>query len=165
MKREHFITRQNVHNLARSISELNHSNDAHSVKAIVEKLATEQFNPVLGYKEFGVHDNNFPNLPTDSFLLILQTEHQKQMFQRHSARVVCVDSTHNTNQYDYKLIKMMIRDDYGPGRYKYLSINVYSPQLRVHPFLLLVTFFALCRENYSLGNQQQRGNCIHGLLF
>ena len=65
------------------MSELNHSNDAQSVKSNVEKLATEPFNPVLDYKEFGMHDNNFPNLPTDSFLLILQTEHQKQMFQRH----------------------------------------------------------------------------------
>ena len=149
MKREHFITRQDVHNFitrqdvhnsARSMSELNHPNDAQSVKAIVEKLATEQFNPVLGYKEFGVHDNNFPNFLTHAFLLKVQREHQKQMFQRHSERVVCVDSTHNTNQYGYKLITMMIRDDYFQGRYKYLSINVYSPQIRVHHFLLLVNF-------------------------
>lgn len=94
---------------------MNHSNDAQSVAAIVKKLQDEPFNPILLYNEFGVKDDNFSELPADSFMLVIQTEHQKELFERFSTGVICIDSTHNTNQYDYKLITLMIRDDRGQG--------------------------------------------------
>ena len=75
-----------------------------SVVAIVKKLASEQYNAVLLHKPFGVKDDNFPELPEESFMLVIQTEHQKELFEKFSSGVVCVDSTHNTNLYNYKLL-------------------------------------------------------------
>ena len=77
-QREHFITRQDIRNIFKSVvdmSAVNHANDAQSVVAIVKKLANEQYDSVLLHKPFGVKDDNYPELPEDSFMLVIQTEH------------------------------------------------------------------------------------------
>ena len=95
---------------------MTHPNHALPVAATVRKLQDEPFNPILLYKQFGDKDDRFPDLPADSFMLVIQTEHQKELFERYSFRILCVDSTHNTNQYGYKLITIMVRDDTGQGK-------------------------------------------------
>ena len=74
-------------------------------------------------------------------MLVIQTEHQKELFEKFSSGLVCVDSTHNTNQYNYKLI-MMIRDDHGQGK------DVLATQSVVKEiFLILKSFVTLLRSH------------------
>ena len=117
--RDHFVTRQDVRNIQKSCIDLSmfgHSNDTESVCSIVQQLQQESHNPVLLYKKFGQKCESVPDLPADSFLLAIQTRHQ-QLFQAFASKVVCMDSTHGTNHYDFKLITVMVADQFGQGLY------------------------------------------------
>jgi len=37
---------------------------------------------------------------------------------QYAHKVMCVDATHGTNAYRFKLITVMVADDYGEGNYK-----------------------------------------------
>ena len=43
------------------------------------------------------------------------TEFQASMFETFSSEIVCVDSTHKTNQYQFKLITVVVSDEYHNG--------------------------------------------------
>ena len=63
------------------------------------------------------------------------TDFQATMFQKFST-LVCVDSTHKTNEYGYKLISIVVADEFKNG---VLSVHVYpfglpSGNLRVTLF-------------------------------
>lgn len=73
--------------------------------------------PVILYKQQGA-------APTDEtggmaacdFILCLQTIMQRQfMLQFGNGNMLCLDSTHGTNQYDFNLVTMMVVDDFGEG--------------------------------------------------
>ena len=81
----------------------------------MQKLQQEKYNPVLLYKEWGKTNSLVPDLPAESFLLCLQTKHQKEVLQQFGANVLCMDSTHGTNHYDFKLITVMVADQFGQG--------------------------------------------------
>ena len=85
-------------------SVIRHSDDATSVQLAVTALQQEEYNPVLYYKPQHSED---PHLAKDSFVLILQTEFQKQLYQQFSHKILCIDSTHGTNAYKFKLVKLM----------------------------------------------------------
>ena len=91
------------------------TNDAQSVQSLVQKLQHEKYNPVLLYKEWRVNSDLALDLPAESFVLCLQTKHQKKLLQQFGANVLCMDSTHGTNQYDFKLITVMVDDHFGQG--------------------------------------------------
>ena len=46
------------------------------------------------------------------------TNFQAAMFQKYSKRIVCVDSTHKTNPYGFKLITIVVPDEFRNGRHK-----------------------------------------------
>ena len=71
--------------------------------------------PVLLYKPQEIVDSNFPYLAKDTFLLVLMTEFQASLFETYSSKMVCVDSTHKTNQYRFKLITVVVADEYHNG--------------------------------------------------
>jgi len=71
--------------------------------------------PVLLYKPQGIDDPNWPLLLKDTFLLVLMTEFQASIFEMFCSRIVCVDSTHKTNQYRFKLITVVVPDEYHNG--------------------------------------------------
>jgi len=62
-----------------------------------------------------------PHLVKDSFVLILQTEFQKQLYQQFSHKILYIDSTHGTNVYKFKLVTLMVPlmvpDDFAAGMY------------------------------------------------
>lgn len=92
-----------------------HSDDATSVRAWVEEMKTEDCNPVLLYKAQGDNQqNNCKNLNGNDFVLVLQTPLQAEMMKQFS-KIVCVDSTHGTNGYDFNLISIIIVDEFGKG--------------------------------------------------
>ena len=58
----------------------------------------------------------------DPFVLAIQTKFQQDMYQQYEPRVICINSTHKTNVYDFKLITLMVIDEYGEGKLQYVYI-------------------------------------------
>ena len=94
-----------------------HAEDAVSVDILVKELQKEKYNPILLYKPQGIVDPSIP-LPQDRFILALQTNFQQDIYQQYASSVICIDSTHKTNVYDFKLVTLMVVDDYGEGKFK-----------------------------------------------
>ena len=115
--REHLVTRQDILNIKRRLnieSVRKHADDHTSVYAWVEEFKKEVYNPILYYKPQGV-DCPAGNLHNSDFLLVLQTEFQKDLFLEHGSHVVCMDATHGTNLYNFQLITILIMDSLGEG--------------------------------------------------
>ena len=78
----------------------------------MEELRNEPFNPILVYKPQGT---KYPMLQVETFLLAIQTKFQKDLYEAHASTILCIDSTHGTNQYRFKLITCIVPDDHGKG--------------------------------------------------
>ena len=118
VSRKHLITKKDVRNLEVKIRDrtiIRHKDDATSVQLAVAELQQESYNPVLAFKMQGCVSNKYPSLPEDTFLLIIQTRFQKGLYQLYAKSVLCIDSTHGTNAYRFKLITCMVRDHFGQG--------------------------------------------------
>ena len=81
----------------------------------MKELQLENPSPVIGYKPRGMKDQRYPLLMEENFLLILMTEFQASVFGTFST-FACVDSTHKTNEYGYKLISMVVPDEFRNGK-------------------------------------------------
>ena len=113
VRRRHFLTRQDCRNIGRKLKDFSrqrHADDAISVDRIVKELQCEMPCPVLAYKPQGIHDASY-DLPDDSFFLLIMTEFQSRLLQEYSSKIICLDSTHNTNQYSHKLVTLMVADE------------------------------------------------------
>lgn len=84
---------------------------------IVQELSLESPSPVLLYKPQGVEDPELPNVTKDTFLLVIMTEFQAMLFETFGGKITCIDSTHKTNQYRFKLLTIMVPDEYHNGTY------------------------------------------------
>ena len=114
------MTRHDVLNLSRKVnhfSKIRHENDAQSVDQLVRELQAEDADPVLCYKRQGVLDPAYPKLPAEAFVLALQTNFQCELFNNFASTIVCLDSTHKTNCHSFKLITVIVPDEYGEGNY------------------------------------------------
>ena len=70
---------------------------------------------VLYYKPQGA-DENKTGLKREDFLIVLQTPIQAEMLKNFAVgKDVCVDATHGTNAYDFKLITLLVVTEYGEG--------------------------------------------------
>jgi len=118
---------QNFHrNICHKLNDFSHhchNEDAISVQRIIEELRLENPSPVLFYKAQGQRDPEHPNLAEDTFLLILITSFQAEMF---SSKIVCLDSTHKTNQYRFKLITGAVPDEYHNGMLMSVFITLHT---------------------------------------
>ncbi|GFV24565.1 uncharacterized protein TNCV_4376241 [Trichonephila clavipes] len=70
-------------------------------------------NPILGCKFQGCLSSEYEGLNNEDFFLAIQHPLQKEMLKKFSKEIVCVDSTHVTNSYNFKLIAMLVVDDSG----------------------------------------------------
>ena len=75
----------------------------------------EPFNPVLVYKQQGMVMPEYPTLASDSFVLAIQTEFQMRLYRRYSSKILCIDATHGTNAYWFKLITCIVVDEFSQG--------------------------------------------------
>lgn len=126
VQRGHFVTRRDILNLARKVnyySKIRHENDAQSVHQLVNELRQEEFDPVLCYKPQGTEDPALPQLCKESFILAIQTSFQKELFEAFAHIIVCIDSTHKTNCHAFKLITVLVPDEYGEGKQ---TTSIYS---------------------------------------
>jgi hypothetical protein len=93
-----------------------HKDDATSVRMLYENLKKEKHNPVILYKPLGSECLEGPsevcNLPDadDLFMFAIQTKAQEDLLKQGSSKAVLVDETHNTTQYDLKLLTVMVPD-------------------------------------------------------
>ena len=57
---------------------------------MVYELQNEPYDPVLAYKPQDVKTPQYPSLPEDSFVLAIQTEWQKVLYEQFSSTILCV---------------------------------------------------------------------------
>lgn len=120
VSRRHFLSKSDITNIRVKIDDhmiKRHEDDATSVTLFVSELQGEKFDPVLFFKPQGCKSPKYPNLPEESFILALQTDFQLKLYKQHASSIVCIDSTHGTNQYRFKLITVVVPDDFGKGQY------------------------------------------------
>ena len=117
--RGQLLCRQDVLNIQRQLnieSITKHSNDLLSTCAWVDELKSMPYNPVLLFKPQGVEQSDGMNdLAKDDFLLVLQTEFQKDAMKRYGNKAILMDATHSTTQYNFQLISILVMDDHGEG--------------------------------------------------
>ena len=51
----------------------------------------------------------------EDFMLVLMTEQQLSIYKQFADRILCMDSTHKTNQYSFKLITLLVPDEFRRG--------------------------------------------------
>ena len=86
-----------------------------SVDRLCRELQSGDDSVIIAYKPQGRIDEKYPGLREDSFLLVIMTKFQASMFQKHSQKIVCVDSTHKTNPYGFKLVTVVVPDAFKNG--------------------------------------------------
>ena len=69
------------------------------------------------------------------FAIGLQTKQQLDMFIKHSKKIVCIDSTHETNQYEFPLVTLVVADEFNMGYPVGLFISNHADELSLRPFL------------------------------
>ncbi len=80
-----------------------------------EILQSENYNSVLLYKPQGSFQEEMHRICADSFVLAIQTQFQREIFQKFGSEILCIDSTHSTNAYGFKLITCLVADHHGQG--------------------------------------------------
>ena len=126
--RKHFLTKGDINNVQVKVKDATikrHENDATSVTMMVAQLKQEPFNPVLVFKPQGAQDQNYPKVPAESFLLIIQTQFQMELYRKHASTILCLDATHGTNQYRFKLMTCIVPDDHGKGEF-FIHVYLYE---------------------------------------
>ena len=119
MSRKRLVCRKDISNIKRQFNiegVQRHTNDLISVTSWVEEMEMLEYNPILFFKQQG--QQPFPTcdrLETHDFLLVMQTEFQRDMFCKYAHNVVCMDATYKTNDYEFNLITLMVLDDYQEG--------------------------------------------------
>lgn len=115
-ERIHLITKKDIRNVERSFGwcgSERHRDDVTSVSLWVEEMKQSDSNPVLMYKAQGERDEI---MSEEDFILALQTPFQAHMLQScgHD-KIICIDSTHGTNAYDFSLTTVVVVDEFGEG--------------------------------------------------
>ncbi|KAH7944952.1 hypothetical protein HPB49_002782 [Dermacentor silvarum] len=112
-KRLHLLTRQDLYNIQRAFkincNERLHNDDQTSVLLWVEKMKSQDDNPVLFFKQQGMADSatvlqrrNTDLLKDDDFMLVLMTKPQQELLQK-------------LGSYDFQLVTLLCVDEYGTG--------------------------------------------------
>ena len=107
---------RNICRKLREFTNHRHSEDAISVDRLVKELQEESPSPVLFYKAQNISIPEFPMLARESFLLVIMTNFQASIFEEFCDKIVCIDSTHKTNEYRFKLLTIVVPDEYRNGR-------------------------------------------------
>ena len=118
VKRKHLLSQQDIANVKRKVvdsSIVRHADDATSVHMIINELRKEPYDPVLLYKQQHKTSPEFASIPANVFILGVQTQWQKEVFIKYANSIFCMDSTHGTNAYQFKVITCIVPDEFGKG--------------------------------------------------
>lgn len=92
-----------------------HSDDGQSVLHWVEQL--RESGELLGFKSSVDAPPAGSGLAEDSFVLMMQTPYQKDVFAKYGHSFVGIDATHNTTHYEKtSLFTIIVRDRWGHGK-------------------------------------------------
>jgi len=86
------------------------NDDIISVETIVN--AGKEDGSILFYKP--QQSPYFP-LQDDDFVLVIQSDYQRAMFEQYGSDRVCMDSTHGTTGYDFNLTSVFVVDEMEQG--------------------------------------------------
>lgn len=127
LERTHLLTKKYFYIIEASynLSDLaiDHSNDATSVRAWVEKLKSDDKLSLVYYKSQGQIDTNHIQQKEDDFLLLIMNDYQKSMVRKFGNDVICIDETHGMNSYHFNLTTIMVFDDLREGFPCYIMIS------------------------------------------
>lgn len=118
LKPFHLISRKTVQSVKSKHVNINinkDSDDAMSVTLQVEALRQLTNNPVLLYKKQHTIEPSVQLLNSD-FMLVLMSNEQAELYNSFAPRILCMDSTHGTNSYRFKLITILVIDDFSKGQ-------------------------------------------------
>jgi hypothetical protein len=108
INREHLVNRKDIRNIQNQYNIegiKRHQNDLVSVTSWVEEMEMLEYNPVVIFKQQGQQPSETCcTLDTQDFVLVLQTEFQRDMLRIHGTGGVCMDATYKINDYDFNLI-------------------------------------------------------------
>lgn len=140
----HLIQKSTISDMKRNLKNRRrlHPDDSTSTFLLVKKFqTTENYNPIIVYKpqgrnvEIGPTVYNDMDINKDLFVLGIQTKPQLDMFIKGSTKVVCIDSTHKTNQYGFPLTNIVVPDEFGKGYPVAHLISNHADELTLRPFL------------------------------
>ena len=77
-----------------------------SVDQWVEILRQGDNNPIIYYKPR--EELSDDGLQPEEFLLCVQTPFQREQMRQFAHKIVCIDSTHGTTQYDFVLTTVVV---------------------------------------------------------
>lgn len=115
MTRDKMISRKDITNIKALYNIAGfqkHADDGESVYLWVNHLQKESNNPILFYKPQS-KETESENLDDSDFLLCIQTPFQRTLLEKFGHKMIFIDSTHKTTQYDFQLITVLVLDDYG----------------------------------------------------
>ena len=129
LSRRFLITKKDLHNIAVSFNiakpERRHADDATSIETFVRSFSISDECPIILYKrqgdshiDIGPKDVNIGGLLPSDFLLGYMDSSQCQMLKLYGAgdfSVICCDSTHGTNAYNFLLTTILILDSNREG--------------------------------------------------
>ena len=115
IKRQHLINRQDINNIKRQFNIAGierHHEDQLSVCAWINELQSLEYNPITFFKEQGSEGND---MSKEDFILAIQTKFQCDMMKAFGTNLICMDATHGTNHYHFKLVTVLVLHDFGEG--------------------------------------------------
>ena len=98
---------------------MRHEDDSTSVNMTINELHEEPFDSVLAYEPQHGRIPEYASLPDNTLMLNIQTEWQKQLYEKYATPILCIDSTHSKNAYQFKVITCIVPDDFGKGERKF----------------------------------------------
>ncbi|XP_054280779.1 uncharacterized protein LOC128998596 [Macrosteles quadrilineatus] len=119
IKRRHLLTKQDLRNIAKEYSLdsecILHYDDSLSIDSWVEQVRSSDDDCVLIYKPKGDDSPDYPQLQSQDFILGIMTKAQEEMLKKYGGDVICMDSTHGTNAYNYEMTTLLVLDDMRQG--------------------------------------------------
>ena len=113
------VTRKTIQNLIDKFS-IGQNYKLDNVDAVsVEKFVIKDNGETVRlYKPMGTYDTRYPELEVDDFGLVIMNEQQAKFLQSTISgptAILCVDSTHKTNDYNLKLTTLITVNSFGNG--------------------------------------------------
>lgn len=89
-----------------------HKIDEISVEILIKECEQLNYNPIILFKKQG---SPHSILDTEDFMIIIITKGQEEVLTKFSPKLICIDSTHSTNAYDFQLTTIIIHDEFEEG--------------------------------------------------
>ena len=104
---------QDIANIAAryNIDSGHHDNDYMATEELVKEMEGD----VIFYKNQYSLSDEFEYIQENDFFLILMNPYQKEMLQRFGDKIICIDSTHGLNPYDFQLTTILVLDELNEG--------------------------------------------------